>query len=272
MNSPPGSYYPQVGLPIAPEPMLRTLEENTSIGADLAGIDVSSVFPGNGQLTNFIPSAIFSAVMEDTAFSSTVSGYAAASYLGCFTEGSSVAGQEYYILNDELNDSETVGKTVWSTQNSTTAYQNGSFFNEVSSMDVSGFVNMVMSGSPGTTTDYAMSSGASGLCVSGGVDSINSGTVEYSVMISADDMNFANSYGGIYHLGLWTIDVNQSLLNGNSPPFSFSILDNPRKYKLFSRKGFSKNLCWIQSIPTSPNDYGARKYQDLTIKWRIHFT
>ena len=133
---------------------------------------------------------------------------------------------------------------------------------------MAGFVNMVMSGSPGTTTDYEMSSGASGLCVSGGIDATNSGTVEYSVMLAKGDVATVNMYGGIYHLGLWTIDMKQSLLNGNTPPFGFSVLNNPRKYKLFARKGLSKNLCYI-------NDNGANKgienYKDLTIKWRLHF-
>ena len=135
-------------------------------------------------------------------------------------------------------------------------------------MDVSGFVNMVMSGSPGTTAGYAMSSPASGLCVSGGQENF-SGVVEYSVELAGGDLATVNLYGGIYHLGLWTIDMNASLQNGNTPPFAFSILNNPRKYKLFARKGLSKNLCYIKDNGNA--NQGFDKHTPLTIKWRIHF-
>ncbi len=45
------SYTPSAGLPIAPTPILTSLEENTSVSAVVGGVDVSSIFPGNGQLT-----------------------------------------------------------------------------------------------------------------------------------------------------------------------------------------------------------------------------
>ena len=265
-----GSYIPDAGLPESPNPTSRVLEHNTSVAASFAGsgvdVAVSSVFPGNGQHVNFLPSAIGSGMMEATVFSSIGTQLypsslgLAQSVLGAFPIGSSTQGlmekaTARLIMNEEIVQRDAALDTF-------------GFFNEVSSMDVSGFVNMVMSGSPGTTTGYAMSSGASGLCVSGGHDSTNSGTVEYSVMLAGGDLATVNLYGGIYHLGLWTIDMKESLLNGNTPPFAFSVLNNPRKYKLFARKGLSKNLCYI-------NDNGANlgfdNHTDLTIKWRLHF-
>jgi hypothetical protein len=56
--------------------------------------------------------------------------------------------------------------------------------------------------------------------------------------------------------------MKESLLNGNTPPFAFSVLNNPRKYRLFCRKGVSKDLTYIEDITA---------YEDLTIKWRLHF-
>jgi len=264
-----GSYYPQVGLPEAPDPSLKVLAKNTNVSATFAGSgvssDVSSIFPGNGQHVNFLPSGIGSAMMENTEFSDTSSLQIAQSVLGAFPEGSSVnlvLGQDHVtplLFNYPISTNTLYELDVFG------------FFNEVSSMDVSGFVNMVMSGSPGTTTDYAMSSGASGLCVSGGHDSTNSGTVEYTVMLAAGDVKTSNMYGGIYHLGLWTIDMKESLLNGNTPPFGFSVLNNPRKYKLFARKGMSKNICQINDDPGVDPGRGLVNYKDLTIKWRLHF-
>jgi hypothetical protein len=144
-----------------------------------------------------------------------------------------------------------------------------SIVNEASSMDVSGFVNMIMSGSPATTTGYAMSSTASGLCMSGGADIDNSGMVEYSMLLGSGDVGYSNLYGGIYNMGLWTIDMEETLKAGNTPPYSFGPLNNPRKYKLFATKHLTRNLCYINDNGTAA---GAMNYQDVTIKWRIHFT
>ena len=266
------SYAPDVGLPDSPNPASRVLEEDTSVTGvltiDGADYSISSVFPGNGQHVNFLPSAIGSSMMESTIFSGVgdpslyypsalglVQGSLGAFPVGSSTQFAMNRTTQLLLLDPAFGTPTNLNDRF-------------GFFNEVSSMDVSGFVNMVMSGSPGTTTGYAMSSGASGLCVSGGADVTNSGTVEYSVMLAKGDVNTANMYGGIYHLGLWTIDMKQSLLNGNTPPFAFSILNNPRKYKLFARKGLSKNLCYIND---SGGNKGIENYKDLTIKWRIHF-
>ena len=263
------SFTPEVGLPEWDNPASKVLAENTSVSASFAGSgvssSVSSIFPGNGQHVNFLPSAIGSAMMENTEFSALdaepfgpSSLRIAQSVLGAFPVGSGTDMQYATLLTLRY---------PWDTYNKAKSRVYG-HFNEVSSMDVSGFVNMVMSGSPHTTTNYLMSSTASGLVLSGGCDTANSGMVEYSVSFASGDLATVNMYGGIYQLGLWTIDMKQSLLNGNTPPFAFSILNNPRKYKLFARKGFSKNLCYI-------NDNGVNKgidnYKPLTIKWRLHF-
>jgi hypothetical protein len=268
------SYRPVVGLPTYPDPVLKTLDVNTTVSSVVLGaphpknrwdINVSSIVPGNGQLVNFIPSAIYSSVFVETSLSAGVSGFVASNYLGAFAEGSSIKANTAVAVYKEGDIS--LPAVVFSGDGT------GSFFNEVSSMDLSGFVNMVMSGSPGTTTGYAMSSGASGLCVSGGHIPDNSptfGIVEYSVMVSKNDMLTTTIYGGIYHLGLWTINMKESLLKGNTPPFGFSVLNNPRKYKLFARKGFSKNLGYIND-GGGATDAGIKNYKDLTIKWRLHF-
>jgi hypothetical protein len=254
-------YPPKAGLPVAPDPTLTVLEPNIQMSAKVGGIFVSSVFPSNGQLTNFMPSAIFSSMMQNTVFSSTTSAVAAASLLGCFPPGSGIlpAGFTFnrYFLRRESEDSVSpyLQAAGWATI--------GGFFNAASSMDVSGFVNMVMSSVP--RVGYPMSSVASGLCLSANSNFSSNGIVEYSVALASGDVGFANMYGGIYHLGLWTIDMQRTLQAGNSPPFRFSVLNNPRKYKLFCRKGLSKNLGFIEGNSAEGN------YKDLTIKWRLRF-
>tara|TARA_R100000951_G_scaffold105882_1_gene99977 strand:- start:1160 stop:2200 length:1041 start_codon:yes stop_codon:yes gene_type:complete len=227
------------GFPIAPTPELDVLEINTSVDVFISK-DVSAIIPGNGQLTNFIPSAIMSSTFEGTELSTPVRYFGAASVLGCFPDGSSAP----HATRNQVKYYDNAG-----TQQTITSL--GGYFNEVSSMDASGFVNSVS----GTAT-------TSGLTTSSNVDFSTNGTIEYAVTLSKSDALFAHAYGGIFHLGLWTIDMNESLMNGNTPPFAFSVLDNPRKYRLFCRKGVSKDLTYIEDISA---------YQDLTIKWRLHF-
>tara|TARA_R110000796_G_scaffold50798_1_gene119791 strand:- start:606 stop:1394 length:789 start_codon:yes stop_codon:yes gene_type:complete len=192
-------------------------------------------------------------------------------YLGCYPEGSSTGGSTFALVSSLDNSAAylTGFGVPNGTQNHFVSGTYNSIVNEASSMDVSGFVNMIMSGSPGTTTGYAMASPFSGLCVSGGHDIQNSGTVEYSMILGAGDVGYSNLYGGIYNMGLFTIDTKASRLAGNSPPYSFGPLDNPRKYKLFATKHLTKNLGYINDHGTNP---GCLNYHDLTIKWRIHFT
>ena len=249
-------------LPISPNPTLKTLEVNTDTSTliplgdseDAGTLALSSVFPGNGQHCNFLPSAIMSSVMENTEFSSVENSYyTAASVMGSFPEGSSAP---FTNLVDPVR---VFYKDSASTK---VLLKCHGTFNEASSMDVSGFVTNIMSSVPDST--YSMSSIASGLCLSAPVEETNKGFpfAEYSLLIGSGDLGHVNAYGGIYHMGLWTIDMNKSLRNDNTPPFAFSVLNNPRKYRLFCRKGLSKNLCFT----TNQEDY-----KDLTLKWRIYF-
>jgi hypothetical protein len=256
------SYSPEVGLPVEPNPILTQLEPNVTLSSLVGGISIESIFPSNGQLTNFIPSAIAFYATQNTQLSSQLSAITAASILGSFAPGSSTlpVGSNYHVLYYNIR-SESIGTL-------TAAFQQlaqkvpvvGGFFNQVSSMDVSGFVNMIMSSVPAGS--YQMSSTASGLCLSADSNFSSNGVIEYSVSIASGDLVFANAYGGIYHLGLWTIDMEKSLQNGNTPPYSFNVLNNPRKYKLFCRKGLSKNLCYTTD---------EKFRNDLLIKWRLHF-
>lgn len=140
-----------------------------------------------------------------------------------------------------------------------------SYFNTVSSMDMFGHVNMVMSSVPHGS--YSMSDSASGLVVSADSNFSSNGIIEYSVKISPGDLMIMHQYGGLFNLGLWSIDNEATMQAGNNPPYPFSVLNNPRKYKLFCKKIFSKDLTHIIDYGASP---GYLNYQPLTIKWRLH--
>ena len=126
-------------------------------------------------------------------------------------------------------------------------------------MDISGFVTMIEGGIIS----------ASGLIKSGNAPYLNG--VRYTVDLGIGDLQCANLFGGIYHLGLWTLDLEQSCLNGNSAPFSFDVLNNPRKYKLFARKGFSKDITKTEDNGTDAGFVNYNYNDSLKIVWTIKF-
>lgn len=248
------TYQPNQGFSVeAPNPAGRVLSENSDVSSaiEIDSIDValSSLYPGNGQHVNFMPSAIRNHITNSTVFDTSAEfvGNLMGSYpAGASESGSLYRGALYYL--------ETGGPQA------VVPLTTGSYPNEASSMDISGFMTMIMSSVP--NPGYPFAGTDNGLCISANSAFATNGTVEYSTKLSEDDVHSLNVFGGIYQMGLWTIDMKQSLLNGNTPPFEFRVLDNPRKYKLFCRKTVSKDLTFI-------TDY--TQYQDLTIKWRLHF-
>ena len=242
-NYPTNTLFPET-----PDPMRRVLENGTSISSvpgqffgEETPTSISSLFPGNGQHVNFMPSVIREYVTLGTELSGSLSSFYVGSLMGSYPAGVSEQGDTGSRLVYR-NPNEALGITLTV----------GSYPNEASSMDVSGFITSV------TGTDTQL-----GLTTSSNADFSSNGTVEYSTTLSQDDLAYLQLFGGIYHMGLWTIDMKKSLLAGNTPPFGFSVLDNPRKYRLFCRKGVSKDLTITSNVQT--------RNQDLTIKWRLHF-
>lgn len=88
------------------------------------------------------------------------------------------------------------------------------------------------------------------------------GEIAYGTKIGSVDAQFLNLYGGVFHMGLWTLDLNRTLSAGNNPPYSFNNLNNPMKYRLFCKKSFTSNLVARTDLSTN---------QDLEIIWRIKF-
>ena len=123
--------------------------------------------------------------------------------------------------------------------------------------------------------------GEGALEVSSMSDFSSTGEVQYKITVGSGDVGYSNLYGGIYTMGLWGIDNKASLAEGNTPPYTFSPLNNSRKYKLFAKKSLLDNLCKIQDYPADPNADnpgdgsemapGALAYQDLTIIWKLRF-
>ena len=186
---------------------------------------------------------------------------------GCYAEGSGTGGTPFYGVSDEG------GVQIGPSTNWTSAiiYQGtyNSLFNQVSSMDTSGFVNFVGS----STTDTKLAAGWSGLTVSAdtaGADHLSStGEIAYKCIIGSGDLGSANLYGGMYNLGLWTMDACEAL-KYNNPPFAFHPITNQKKYKLFSKKSLLDNACRTKD-GTGPTSPGCFNHADLTLIWRLFF-
>ena len=188
---------------------------------------------------------------------------------GCYPEGSSTGGSQFYVVSSDSNIPAAAAPTD-------VMYKGtyNSLFNEVSSMDIQGFVNFVGS----STTDDFISSGWSGLTVSANLTplsplhSSSTGEIAYQVIIGSGDLGTANLYGGIYNIGLWSMDL-CAALKENNPPFAFSNITNPKKYRLFSKKSLLDNLCKTSIGRDSTTQLwpGIFNYRDLTIVWRMYF-
>jgi hypothetical protein len=264
------SYDPVAALSTSPNPAMSSLEVSSDVSAAVAEIYLSSLMPGNGQNINLIPSAYAEPLFENSTLSSFSA--VAASFLGCWPEGSGQGGTEFSSFSG-------ADGLIFDYQPSDVAYSgvyNG-IFNEASSMDASGFVNMITSSVP--HSGYEASSVYSGLTVSANENETgeyswsSTGEVQYAVAIGAGDLGLANFYGGIYNMGLWTIDMKKTLQAGNTPPYSFDPLNNPRKYRLFSTKSFTNNLGYSRTVKSAGGDFypGVDQYKDLLIKWKLFF-
>lgn len=137
-------------------------------------------------------------------------------------------------------------------------------FNLRQSMDTSGFVNMIVSSAQdGANKGITFSGGpASGLIVYAEPNFSSTGEVQYRVTVSGGDLGLASMYGGIYNIGLWTLDLKQMAKDGLTPPFSFSALNNQRRYRLFAKKSLSRDITYI-------TDYA--NYTRLLIIWKLQF-
>lgn len=200
-------------------------------------------------------------------------------FLGCYphtsgTNFSIVSSIEY--MADPVNANILVSGVY---PNDTSA----NYFNSSSirSMDQNGFIRAY---SPSSTIAEAspvypngINDPASGLIVSANSDFSSTGEVSYFCTISSGDLGLANMYGGLFKLGLWTIDLPATLssidVEGNSKhipnfPLKFSAAYNRIVYKLFAEKSLTSN---IAAIKDDGSNAGCFNYSDLTLVWRIQF-
>jgi hypothetical protein len=260
------SYTPINDFVDPPTPMDSLLTEEANVSAvNVFGqvLAFSSIIQNMGHNLNLLPPLHASNAIGDATIG-TFFGGQTASVFGCYAEASGV-GSDYYIFSSEA--AFTGGLT------SSVAIFSGTYsglFNSASSMDMYGFVNMAASAHNDAryalTNPYGPNPSYSGLILSASPDLSSNGEIQYIVTIGSGDVGMANLYGGIYNIGLWYIDMEDTLRAGTTPPFPFRTIFNPRKYRLFSKKSFSKNILQNKDNGTSPGIYNPK---DIRIVWRI---
>lgn len=87
-------------------------------------------------------------------------------------------------------------------------------------------------------------------------------------------------FGGVYHIGLWALDLKEMLRSGINPPFNFNALNNTRRYKLVAKKTFNRDLLYLNDYSGSGGFNHSFEYYTnaasplwggLTFNWDINF-
>jgi len=211
-------------LPEYPNPHDKRLESKTcrTIQNGFSGLDF-------GQCTNHV---------VDSEFLTTYR------TLGCFAPS---GGIDYYVV-DSLDN--YIDKVIFSGTISST-------YNYFGLMDKAGFLTFAaLNGSEGTAAAVA-GQFTSGVLINLPNNFSSLGKVPVVWRLDAGDAGALLLYGGVYHLGLWCLDIKAMLAEGYTPPFSFDALNNIRKYRLFAKKTFNKDLLYINDGTGLAAGYGG---------------
>jgi hypothetical protein len=152
--------------------------------------------------------------------------------VGCFpTSG----GTNFWMFSSTTTPSNTITSGTLS-----------SFFNYHGIMDCSGFLKVAEGDAAyqlnlSSTSDFTK-----------GAIRVRGNNFPNSVLIACKlitgDAGSLLLFGGLYHVGLWVLDLKETLKQGITAPFNFNTLNNQRKYKLFAKKTFNKDLLFCQDI------------------------
>ncbi len=216
-----------ISLPLAPRPIDIQLEEISPEFSALTAL--SGGF--EGQNMNFV--GLYADLIDEFGLTDTEANRIAFNSIGAYPSGTAYA---FNIAGTYLAPS----TIYYSTPGNST-------LNSLSAIDMYGFIK----GIDGTNIN-------NGLITS---SNVATGEVLYSVRLNAADTLVAECYGGITIMGLWAIDLEETLQN-MQPPFEFTPVNNPIKYKLYSKKVFSQNITYSDDL---------QNMESLIIRWIITF-
>ena len=210
------SYIPQNSLPSYPDPLDRTLETlSDDVYSHLPSSVDAQLIRSFGQNLNVI--GLWRRGLSATPMFSSLN-LSSAALLGCYPEPSGFGFNRIRLVSP--SSTLIVQRAAYSSN-----------INFYSAMDWRGYVRkrQEFQDAPAALALSAEPSNVSSL-----------GEVTYRFSIGLDDISLVNLFGGINILGLWCIDINKTLRNGLTPPFTFDSLQPKIDYKLFCKKVFNR--------------------------------
>lgn len=162
--------------------------------------------------------------------------YNKSNVIGCFPAAS---GTKYWIASSTVD---TVSSVIVSGE-----LRSG--YNELNLIDSLGFLKFAEVPASGHLSLWETSSFASGV-IRAPAGSFPR-EVNLGWYLPSGDAGALLLYGGIYHIGLWALDLKEMLKQGYYPPYSFNTLNNVRKYRLFAKLTFNKDLLYLSDVGTT---------------------
>lgn len=237
----PGSY--QL-LPDAPKPTDTRLELRSTVP------NYSSGVPDLGHCLN-------------AGIDQNLSGFA--HLIGCFPRP---AGLNYWVVSSASSPATNV---IYSG----TLYSN---YNYDNTMDASGFLTFAGSSLTDHITLYNALQANYGVLRVPLSDFPN--RIRMFWYLGTGDAGSLLLFGGIYHIGLWCLDLKEMLRQGYTPPFAFNHLNNIRKYKLVAKKTFNRDVLYLNDLGVSsgfnhsfdyPTNAASPLWYGMSFNWDINF-
>lgn len=181
-------------------------------------------------------------------------------YIGTFAPS---GGVTYYILSSTASPNSPIVSGSYS-----------GTYNRQGVMDGNGYLRLqVTSAAQGNQLFNAGT--YSGLLLTCSANFSSTGKVTYFTQVSGGDLGLNNLFGGIFHLGLWALDMRSMVRRGLRPPYNFKDLNSVLDYKLFAKKTFIKDITYVQDNGVSSGarflggQIGPGTDNKLNITWRI---
>lgn len=182
--------------------------------------------------------------------------------IGCFPRKS--LGFQYWVVSSAQNPA---GSILYSG----TMYSN---YNFDGTMDSSGFLTFASGRGSDHLINYNLGVAGYGVLRTPLADFPDK--IRLSWYLAGGDAGSLLLFGGIYSIGLWYLDIKEMLKQGYYPPYSFNPLNNIRRYKLFAKKTFNRDILYLNDFGTSSGfnasfNYPSVGWGGLGFNWDIYF-
>lgn len=215
-------------VPNYPSPLDTRLERGSTLASNLADYQYASSLLDTGHYTNPILDNELSAVWNK------IGGFAPSS-------------------NTDYHFYDSTSSLVFSGQVS-------SFFNHNYLMDKQGYLTVNPKSVVNVSQRGVEASGGAVIASAAAADSSPSaGVVLVSVVLLKGDACTLAAFGGVKHIGVYCLDINDLLASGLLPPYSWDALNNTRKYKLVAKTTMLDNPLDHKDFVAGPFAYSGFK-------------